>query len=1147
MQNTLDETFTTAASRPAWLDRPALGKLTINLETILFLTILLVGVISRTYDLGVRVMSHDENTHVYYSWNLYKGQPFYHDPLMHGPFQFHLVALSYFMFGDNDFTGRLSQALFAIAAIAFVWNYRRYLGKTGALIAAGLMVISPYMLFYGRYARNEAYVMLFGVVTLWAILRYLESGQARYLIWLTAVTALHFTAKETSFIYAAQALLFLGLYLVGRISTRRWGRPTGRVYFLLALILAIALIAGALIFVMAEGQAAGDAVQDQPVFPGEGSSRTLSTGALSLVILGVLALLAAVFFLFRDFGWRKLREERSFDLLVLLGTLVLPQLAAFPLRFLGWKAPTNINEINSLLPIDLTRIGLVLIPLLLVSLVIGLIWSPRRWLINAAVFYGIFIIFYTTLFTYGAGIITGFVGSLGYWLAQQGVNRGSQPWYYYALIQIPVYEYLPLLGSLLAAGIVVLSGRAGKSALSEAEDRPEEEDAQQWSGEHDFTGEVESNLEKAVSEEPPVVPLLAFWAVSSMVAFTFAGEKMPWLTVHIALPLILLAGWGIGRLVDGFEWMRFRERRTWGILALLAVFVFSLLSFSGSLLGANPPFAGKDLESLSHSGAFLAALIVMLASGFGFFRLTAAWSRAQTGRLLGLFVFALLSVTTGRTAYAASFINYDNANELLVYAHSAGGVKEALAQIEELSRVTTDGLGLAIAYDNETSYPYLWYFRNYPNRRYFGADPSRSLRESPAILVGDANYGKIEPVVRDEFISFDYIRLWWPNQEYFGLTWERIRDALTNGKMRQALFQIWFNRDYTEYGETIGRPISLETWSPATRMRLYIRKDIAAKLWQYGISSGELAVQTDPYEGKGLQIAADQIIGSPGSQPGQFQRPRDLAVASDGSIYVCDTDNHRIQHLAPDGAVLQAWGTFADVTQGAAPGGTFNAPWGIDVGLDGSVYVADTWNHRIQKFSAQGEFITMWGYFGQAESPEAFWGPRDVVVDARGRVLVSDTGNKRIVVFDEQGNFLSQFGKLGMNPGEFDEQVGLAVDSANQIYVADTWNQRIQVFTPAEGSTYIPLLQWEIAGWYGQSLDNKPYLDMDNQGRLFVADPEGCRVLEFTATGGFVRYWGDCGTGAQNFSLAAAVAVDPQGGVWVSDAGNSRLMHFTLP
>src|SRR5690606_26034096 len=121
------------------------------------------------------------NSHVYYSWLLYRGQGYSHDPVTHGPLQFHLVALAYFLFVDNDLTARIPAVLFSIATVAFVWNYRRYLGKAGALVAMLLMTISPYMLYYGRYVRNEAFVGLYGVVMLWSILRYQETGRIRYL------------------------------------------------------------------------------------------------------------------------------------------------------------------------------------------------------------------------------------------------------------------------------------------------------------------------------------------------------------------------------------------------------------------------------------------------------------------------------------------------------------------------------------------------------------------------------------------------------------------------------------------------------------------------------------------------------------------------------------------------------------------------------------------------------------------------------------------------------------------------------------------------------------------------------------------------------------------------------------------------------
>ena len=151
------------------MEKPLLRTLALNWPKLIFIAILLLAVFTRFYDLEARVMSHDENSHVYFSWQLYRGLNYVHDPVTHGPFQFHMVALSYFLFGDNDLTARIPSAVFGIAAVAFLWAYRRYLGTTGTLIAAGLFVISPFLLYYDRYVRNESFIVLFGVVMLWAI------------------------------------------------------------------------------------------------------------------------------------------------------------------------------------------------------------------------------------------------------------------------------------------------------------------------------------------------------------------------------------------------------------------------------------------------------------------------------------------------------------------------------------------------------------------------------------------------------------------------------------------------------------------------------------------------------------------------------------------------------------------------------------------------------------------------------------------------------------------------------------------------------------------------------------------------------------------------------------------------------------------
>ncbi len=452
-ENLMDATQTKTTG---WLDRPLISAITINWEIVLFTAILILATISRFYNLEARVMSHDENSHVYYSWLLYNGSGYSHDPVTHGPLQFHLVALSYFLFGDSDTSARIPAALFSIATVAFMWNYRRYLGKAGAIVAAVLMLISPYMLFYGRYVRNEAFVALFGVVTIWAILRYIESGKHRYLYYLTLATVLHFTAKETAFIYTAQALIFLAFYLIYRLTRQPWVRPEDRRAFLIALIVGLLLVSAAAGVALVNRQAVTPSATEtvSPAVPGaslENPAAATQTNLLMIVLigLGVVGVLAALFFLIRGYTWDGLRQERAFDMLVVLVTAVLPMLAPFPVKAMGYN-PIDYNNSQTIL-----MNGVFIVLFALLALAIGLLWKPRLWLINMALFYAVFVVFYTTVFTNGFGFITGLVGSLGYWLEQQKVNRGSQPLYYYALIQIPIYEFLPALGTLLATVIAI--------------------------------------------------------------------------------------------------------------------------------------------------------------------------------------------------------------------------------------------------------------------------------------------------------------------------------------------------------------------------------------------------------------------------------------------------------------------------------------------------------------------------------------------------------------------------------------------------------------------------------------------------------------------------------------------------------------------
>ncbi len=1110
----------TADKRRSWLDRGLDLGVSIRLETLAYIALVVLAVVTRFYDLETRVMSHDESLHTYYSWELEQGRGFQHTPLMHGPFQFHMVALSYFLFGDSDASARVPAAVSGVLAIGILVVFRRWLGRTGALVAAALMLISPYMLYYSRYVRNEAFVVLEALLFYWAMFRYYETRQHRWLYLLAVSMSLHFATKETAFIYTAQALLFLGGLLVWRAANKHWEDLRLRRIFMVGATLSAAGMAFALVSYFNERGKGADALPEalQPLDPGAAIGPGASLSSL-IAIGGLIAVIGIVILtipMILEYG-RNLRAEfPSLDLLLVIGTLTVPHLGAFPATVLGWD-PLAYQD-----PVSFNRTVLVVILLFLVSGALGVLWDWRRWLPIAGAFYLPFVLFYTTFFTNSQGLATGLVGSLGYWLVQHGVERGSQPAYYYALIQIPFYEYLPAIGAALAFVMGLGLRRSDRSPA--AADRGIKE-------EHPSPARF------------PAVLFIGYWAFTSFLGYSFAGERMPWLTVHIALPLILLAGWSLGKILDSMDWAKFGRDRAWLAVVLMLVFLLASARTLGFIFGPDPPFQGSELDQLRQTTQFMTVVAVAVATAAIMIRIGQEWEFERMLKLGGVTGLGVLTLLTARTAFRAAYVNYDNPTEFMVYAHSATGVKLVLSQIEDLSMRTTDGLGIKVAFDDDVSWPINWYLRNYPEQLFYGPSPSRDLLNYPVVIAGDNNWAKVDPLMERTHQSFEYIRMWWPMQDYFGLTWERISNAIFSPELRSALWEIWLNRDYTAYGEVVGTDFSLDNWVLADRMKLYIRTDVAALIWDYGITPTEFepVEYVDPYAELMESLEAELILGGSGGGPGQFSGPRGLAIAPDGSIYIADTMNHRIQHLSPQGEVLAVWGEPSDE---AALAGSFNEPWDVAVGPDGSVYVADTWNHRVQRFSAEGEFLGSFGSEGQAESPTSFWGPRGVAVDENGRVFVADTGNKRVVVFDSSGNALASFGGFGITLGGLDEPVGLAIGDLGMVYVADTWNQRISVFQEVGESFFEAVAEWPIDGWFGQSLDNKPYLAVGDEGMICASDPEGYRVLCFDPDGEFSVGWGGYGTSDSQFGLPMGLAFDPEGNLWVVDGANDRLMRF---
>ena len=1107
----------------------------ITFRHILIAVILILTILTRLVNLGDRVMSHDEVNHVVPSFDFYSGRGYTQSPITHGPLQFHLMALSYFLFGDNDFTSRLPHAIFSIATVAFVLKYfRRYLGKYGSIAAGIFFAISPFMMFYGRYARNEAICAFLSVAALYLILRYLEEGRSVHLFLLVISLAFNYTAKETAYIFSAQLLLFLLILSIKDFGKMQWPGKKFRNEFYIFTTAAVFIVAAALGISVLILKNANEAVLNGeiiiPNFAGQTSLSLKETLAslyplLLKIMPATLVLFAALIillFLREKLHWRELSTSRAFNAMLLIGTMVLPLLSAFPVIFAG-ITPSEYTNAMALLADYIYIVfffGL--------SIVIGSIWKPKSWWKFAVVFFGIYFILFTTFLTNSGGIMTGLTGSLGHWIAQQDVARGGQPIYYFALVQIPVYEFLGAAGTILAF-ILGIKRKTFWEKLPKANKEAE--------------GEVFL----------PIPAIFIFWSITSLIAYSLAGEKMPWLTVHIAFSMLLAAGWFVEQLLNREHDLRridnsragmpdlqkgladkrragmfdiqegedksragmpdlqenLADKRRAGMFDIqegedksragmpdlqedladkrrtemldiqegedksqagmldiqkdqdkrragmpdlqgdqdknrarkksitdflfILVYVILILLVIVQLIGNHAPFQGKTTQALKDTNYFL-FLIIMTGIGtyYLFFNKRKDFDPKKFKINICLALFLIMAVLTARGAFRASFINYDYPYEYLVYAHASDGPKIVLDQVEQISKRLTGGLDIKVAYDNHGLYPYWWYLRNYPNKIVYLEDPTRTLEEADLIIAGSDKYAKIDTIVRDNFYAYEYSRIWWPMQDYWNLTWQRVWDAVSDANMRQALFDIWLNRDYQQYSAvTNNQYLTLDNWLPSEKMRLYVRKDIAAQMWELSTDASiQQTVSVDPYSENMVSVDPTGSIGIGGSGGGELNTPHGIDIGPDDYLYVADSANNRIQKFDLNGNLLAAWGTYTNAQEGEAPGGTMNEPWDVAVAEDGSIYVADTFNHRIQKLTEDGEFVSMWGIFAQGNEPESFWGPRGIAIDSHGHILVTDTGNKRVMVFDEDLNFLTQFGGAGLDAGQFDEPVGIAVSDS---------------------------------------------------------------------------------------------------------------------
>ncbi|HEY4933870.1 MAG TPA: 6-bladed beta-propeller [Terriglobales bacterium] len=174
--------------------------------------------------------------------------------------------------------------------------------------------------------------------------------------------------------------------------------------------------------------------------------------------------------------------------------------------------------------------------------------------------------------------------------------------------------------------------------------------------------------------------------------------------------------------------------------------------------------------------------------------------------------------------------------------------------------------------------------------------------------------------------------------------------------------------------------------------------------------------------------------------------PAGMAVDNENRfLYVADTglDQVLVYDADPPYKFLRSIGTRSGKHDLTGPG-DFSYPTNVAVDADGSLFVSDTFNNRIEVFDAEGKFIRTFGKAG--DGPGYFARPKGIAVDSDGHVWVADAVQNRVQVFTPEGRLLIWMGGNGLLPGQFSSLAGLAIDKNNRVVTSEQYPGRVQIF-----------------------------------------------------------------------------------------------------
>lgn len=628
-------------------DLPPFAGLFIRLQNLfasiplgwLIAAITLIGLGLRLYELDARAMHHDESLDAWWSYLFRNGRYTGYDPVYHGPLRFYITAGFFEIFGESEATARLFSALSGTFAIPLVWVLRDELKRSGTIFAAVALCISPTMLYYSRFGREDAQMVFLALAGFVVGLSFLKRPRTLTASVLMFVLAASFAIKESTYLYGLLLAIYALILLTCEFdSCYRYARGTcsdrsqirGSVFTAAFLVASISLTVSVTIGHSADELFASLALAGLAI---GGFCALIALPYLKMAswrwpmahigacLVALAGLLAGLRFL-RSPGRVFNQEGQPLSSAALVGL-------AFLIAFLCWgylvatRNSSNDTEPNpdsqqgtGVLQNRRFAIGTVCVAAWLLAiaewcgiatpamLVLGIglicaaffamisfrprptnpefVWPPvlsklasigwNGWIIAIGTFIVTWLVCFTVFGTRPQDWHTGFTKAVGYWDSQQEVNRGGQPWFYY-LFALPVYEWFFM--ALAAVGTL-------------------------WS-----------------LRRPTVAMGLFIWfSAGSLIIYSYAGERMPWLIAHPLLPMLVLAGLGFKVLFhrkpntphkqpqSASRWQKIKAFKDSAKLkpVMVGFVIFGLLATTFTSIRASFPLGADGREILSQAG-----------------------------------------------------------------------------------------------------------------------------------------------------------------------------------------------------------------------------------------------------------------------------------------------------------------------------------------------------------------------------------------------------------------------------------------------------------------------------------------------------------------------------------------------------------------